>query len=47
MEEIKAPKKGKEVSREEYNKIVKAKTEEMRENFKNGGGRGSGRGGMH
>jgi GLPGLI family protein len=46
-EEIKAPKKGKEVSREEYNKIVKAKTEEMRENFKNGGGRGSGRGGMY
>tara|TARA_R110000787_G_scaffold96274_4_gene199594 strand:- start:462 stop:1361 length:900 start_codon:yes stop_codon:yes gene_type:complete len=43
-EEIKAPKKGKEVTREEYNKIVKAKTEEMRENFKNGGGRG-GRGG--
>ncbi|MFT4801672.1 MAG: GLPGLI family protein [Flavobacteriaceae bacterium] len=46
-EEIKAPKKGKEVSREEYNKIVKAKTEEMRENFKNGRGRGSGRGGMY
>ena len=41
-EEIKAPKKGKEVSREEYNKIVKTKMEEMRENFRNGGGRSGG-----
>ena len=37
---IKAPNKGKEVTREEYNKIVKEKTEEMRENFRGRGGRG-------
>jgi len=36
---IKAPSKGKEVTREEYNKIVKEKTEEMRENFRGRGGR--------
>ncbi len=42
VEEIKAPKKGKEVSRAAYNKIVKAKMEEMRENFRNSGGRGGG-----
>ena len=42
-DEIKAPTKGKEVSRKEYNKIVKEKMEEMRENFR---GR-SGRGGRH
>ena len=47
-EEIKAPKKGKEVTREEYNEIVKVKMEEMRENFRNGGGRsGPGGGGRH
>ncbi|RMA57630.1 GLPGLI family protein [Ulvibacter antarcticus] len=40
-EKIEAPTKGKEVTREEYTKIVKEKTEEMRENFK--GGRGGGR----
>ncbi|PHS67618.1 MAG: ribonuclease Z [Flavobacterium sp.] len=45
-EEIKAPKKGKEVSRAEYNKIVKAKMEEMRENFRNSGGRKGGGGHM-
>ena len=41
-DKIEAPTKGKEVSREEYDKIVKEKTEEMRENFRNrrgGGGR--------
>jgi GLPGLI family protein len=41
--EIKAPNKGKEVTREEYNKIVKDKTTEMRERFR-GRGRGRGRG---
>jgi hypothetical protein len=40
-EKIEAPSKGKEVSREEYDKIVKEKTEEMRENFR--GRRGGGR----
>ncbi len=44
-EEIKPPKKGKEVSRQEYNKIIKVKMEEMRENFRNRGGRGGGPGG--
>lgn len=39
--EIKEPAKGKEVTREEYNKIIKEKTEEMRERFR---GRGRGRG---
>ncbi len=38
--EIKAPKKGKEVTRKEYNAIVKKKMEEMRENFRSGGRRG-------
>jgi len=38
-EEIKMPKKGKVVTRAEYNKIIKIKMEEMRENFRNGGGR--------
>lgn len=33
-EKIEAPTKGKEVSREEYEKIVKEKTDEMRENFR-------------
>ncbi|MDB2385446.1 GLPGLI family protein [Polaribacter sp.] len=41
--EIKEPKKGKKVSREEYNEIVKEKTEELQEQFRarrnNGGGR--------
>lgn len=41
---IKVPKKGKEVTKEEYNEIVKKKTEELRNNFRNrrngpGGGR--------
>jgi GLPGLI family protein len=39
-DEIKAPTKGKEVSREEYNKIVKEKTDELRGNFRRGGSRG-------
>ncbi len=43
-EAIKAPTKGKEVTREEYNKTIKEKTEEMRERFRGRGGRG-GRGG--
>jgi len=38
--EIDVPEKGKEVTREEYNQIVKEKTEEMRENWR---GRGGGR----
>jgi GLPGLI family protein len=38
-ESIKPLEKGKEVSREEFNKIVKEKTEEMRENFRGRGGR--------
>lgn len=42
-EAIKVPSKGKEVTKEEYNKIVKKKTEEMRENFRRGGGPGGGR----
>ncbi len=40
---IKAPSKGKEVSKETYYTIVKKKTEEMRENFRRGGGRPGGR----
>lgn len=43
-EAIQPPTKGKEVSREEYNKIVKEKTDEMRENFRNSGGRREGGG---
>lgn len=42
--EIKKPSKGKEVSRDEFNKIVKEKTEEMRENFRGSGGRRGGGG---
>jgi len=38
--EIKEPNKGKEVSRDEYNKIVKVKTEELKDRFQNRGGRG-------
>ncbi|QNJ97918.1 GLPGLI family protein [Constantimarinum furrinae] len=41
-EKIEAPSKGKEVTQEEYNKIVKEKIEEMRENFRGGGGRRGG-----
>ena len=40
-EEIKKPSKGKEVTKEEYNTIVKEKVEEMREMY---GGRGGNRG---
>ncbi|KJD31937.1 hypothetical protein PK35_12375 [Tamlana nanhaiensis] len=39
---IKVPKKGKEVTREEYNEIVQKKTEEMRNNFRNRRGGGPG-----
>lgn len=38
--EIEAPNKGKEVSRKEYNKIVKVKTAELKERFQNRGKRG-------
>ncbi|UAM98399.1 GLPGLI family protein [Polaribacter litorisediminis] len=40
--EIEEPTKGKEVSREEYNEIIRVKTEELRERFQNN--RRSGRG---
>jgi len=43
-EEIVAPSKGKEVTRKEYNDIVKKKMEEMREMYGGRGGRGHGRG---
>jgi len=39
-ENIDPPTKGKEVSRKEYNRIVKEKMDEMRENFRGRGGRG-------
>jgi hypothetical protein len=41
---IKEPTKGSEVGRDEYNKIIKEKAEEMRERFRNrrGGGRNRG-----
>ncbi len=42
---LKMPKKGKKVTRAAYNKIVKKKTEEMREQFRGRGGRGGSRGG--
>jgi len=42
-EKIKAPNKGQKVTRDQYNKIVKEKTEEMRENFRGSGGRRGGR----
>ncbi|AUC75357.1 GLPGLI family protein [Olleya sp. Bg11-27] len=42
--EIKQPTKGKEVTMEEYQDIVKKKMEEMREMFRSRGGRGGGRG---
>lgn len=41
-DKIKAPDTGKVVTREEYNLIVKEKTDEMRENFRGRGGRRSG-----
>lgn len=44
-EKIEPPKKGKKVTRAEYIKIVKDKTEELRENFQNSGGRRGGFGG--
>lgn len=45
--EIKEPKKGKKVNREEYNKIIKKKAEEAREQFRGRrGGRGGRRGGF-
>lgn len=42
-EKIEPLTKGKEVSREEFNKIVKEKTDEMRENWRGGNRRGGGR----
>ncbi|WP_271392492.1 GLPGLI family protein [Aequorivita sinensis] len=41
-EKIEPPTKGKKVSREEYTKIVKEKTDELRDNFRNSGGRRGG-----
>ncbi|MBL4664219.1 MAG: GLPGLI family protein [Flavobacteriaceae bacterium] len=41
-DKIEAPDKGKEVSREEYNKIIKEKMDEMRENWRGGNGRRGG-----
>lgn len=41
-EKIKRPTKGKETTTDEYNEIVKKKTQEMRENFRSGGGRPGG-----
>lgn len=38
--EITEPNKGKEVSREEYNEIIKVKTTELKERFQNRGNRG-------
>ena len=37
---IKAPAKGKKVTRDEYTDIVKVKTQELKERFKNRGNRG-------
>lgn len=45
-EKIEPPTKGKEVTRAEYVKIVKEKTDEMRENFRNSGGNGRRGGGF-
>lgn len=45
-EKIEAPTKGKKVTREEYVKIVKEKTDELRDNFKNSGGNGRRGGGF-
>ncbi|MDF4204738.1 GLPGLI family protein [Maribacter sp. SA7] len=41
--EIKAPTKGKKVTQAEYDEISQEKMKEMRENFRNRGGRGGGR----
>lgn len=41
-DKIEVPEKGDEVTRAEYNKIVKEKMDEMRENFRGRGGRGGG-----
>ena len=41
-DKIERPKKGKKVSQEEYAAIVKEKMEELRENFRNSGGRRGG-----
>jgi GLPGLI family protein len=41
-DKIEAPDTGKEVSREEYNKIIKEKMDEMRENWRGGNGRRGG-----
>jgi GLPGLI family protein len=41
--EIKKPSKGKEVSRDEYDVMMKQKSEELRERFQNTRGRGKGR----
>ncbi|WP_405413164.1 GLPGLI family protein [Maribacter sp. Asnod1-A12] len=41
--EIKAPSKGKKVTQEEYDEISQEKMKEMRENFRNRGGRNGGR----
>ena len=41
-DKIEAPDVGKEVSREEYNKIIKEKMDEMRENWRGGNGRRGG-----
>lgn len=41
-DKIEAPTKGKKVTRDEYIKIVKDKTEELRENFRGRGGNGGG-----
>jgi GLPGLI family protein len=43
-EEIKMPSKGKEISKADYEEIVKKKTEEMRENFRSRGGGPGGNG---
>jgi len=37
--EIKEPNKGKKVTREDYTEIVKVKTQELKERFKNRGNR--------
>src|SRR5690606_30717868 len=39
---IDEPKKGKKVSQEEYDKIVKEKTDEMKERYQNSGRKGDG-----
>lgn len=43
-DKIKKPTKGKEITTKDYNAIVKKKTQEMRENFRRGGGRSGGGG---